>query len=257
MRFTLDLSDTPSCGAIQSTETREFTASITPRIEPAADVSATTWSIRGRVRPVLRLDPRAVRFEAQSELAQPLAEQSVRVTGLTAFETLRVECGPDELFQARVENRDRGRREFVLKVRPRSDFPVGSFAGRITLVPILKDGSTLPGKILPFGGEIVPDIQAIPAAVLLGARPVGATFEENIELYSLTGRPFEVISVSSSTKAAAAEAQSSAAPKYTVRQRIEHLSFREETLRFSVKYGDGSPTTASVPVRYHGVEAFR
>lgn len=257
VRFTLDLSDTPSCGAVETDEVRLFAATVTPNVNGATIDSTPRWSLRGRVRTALRIDPRVVSFQSQSELAQPLAEQSVRVLGLTDLETLRIEPAHDGLFVASLDRANSERKEFIIKVRPRRDLPVGSCAGQFTLVPVLRDGSTLPGKILSVTGEIVSDIQAIPPAVLLGTRPVGEKFEENIELYSLTGRPFEVVSVSQSSNGTSVEAQSSAATKYTIRQEIEHLSFKEETIRFSVKYRDGSVTTASVPVRYHGVEPVR
>jgi hypothetical protein len=115
----------------------------------------------------------------------------------------------------------------------------------------------LPAKELQIVGEIVPDVIGHPRDVHHGRQPRGATVEEAIRLVSLTGRPFRVTNVRSSS----ADLEVTRLPDkdrgwlYSLQLRFAATGEQQVQAIFTIQEDDTPEFEVPIPVRYHGFEA--
>jgi hypothetical protein len=146
------------------------------------------WEITGRVRRVLDCE-RQPYLGSHSELSEKLALKTP-LKSLVPLKSISMECDLPG-WGASFEQGKGG--EWAVRVTPPAPLRVGRFQGIVSVKPVLKGGEQLPPQQIRFFGEIVPDVEAVPAAVRVGGRHLGETFEETVVLRSLTGHAFTTI----------------------------------------------------------------
>lgn len=149
------------------------------------------WEVRGRVKTAIQFEQPVVDFGTHSELAQPLPPRRIAVRCFTRLDSLAV-SGSLHNFPVRVTRRSEGPLEFDLEIVPKAGLPVEEYKFDLSVVPILPGKKRLAAKKLHVVAWVVPDLQASPPEVALGAVPVGESAEATITLSSLTGCVFTV-----------------------------------------------------------------
>lgn len=136
------------------------------------------------------------------------------------------------------------------------DVPLGPFDFTIDLVA--DSGPGEPSLLrLPILGEVVVDAESIPAQIILGAKPVGETFDESFSICSRSGRWIESVEVVSVPEGFAVETippTDLPGPRAYVRVTgpIADAGAQSYGIRLAVANSDGADCTIDVPVQYYG-----
>jgi hypothetical protein len=195
------LSTTPSRLELASGEKRDVRLSIdlASKSGPKGDVSVRLramtvdgrmgplWEVHGRVKQLLSTD-KFLYLGRHSGLAQPLAPRRITIVSSAPLRSLTAETTLESL-EASVEHAAAGKDTYVLTVSTDKKLSVGTVEGAVILKPVLADGQVLPPRRISVRGEIVPDLEAVPAGLQIGRRRLGDLIEESVTLRSLTGRP--------------------------------------------------------------------
>src|SRR5262249_14165244 len=147
--------------------------------------------------------------------------------------------------------------EFEVSVRPRVPLPIGLINSRMTIVGQLEDGSEVAGIAVRILGEVRPDIQVSPeGGVSFGAKNLGSTASESVSVWSITGKPIEVVSVrpeSPSMRVSPTTARSEQrGASYRIEDRLTSEGPQQLSLRIVVRSG-GQLHKLDIPVRYYGI----
>lgn len=188
VRLVLDLRS-QSC-QVTAAPIREFSTSLRATAK-AGDEAAVpmSWLIHGKVKRPLQVS--AVVFGKCSDLARPLPPLTVPIESQMVLENLRVESGTPD-FRAVVRPVFGNSTRYELVVTPLPSLGRGTYSGSLTLTPVAVGGATLPIVRVPVSAEVVPDIEATPERVLVGARDTRTEVTEVVCLRSLSGRSFVV-----------------------------------------------------------------
>lgn len=112
--------------------------------------------------------------------------------------------------------------------------------------PVAEDGTQLSRKGVRFFGWIAADVQAEPAEIVFGPRPVGETCEESVFLSSKTGRPFRVENVTGEGDGVTVEGGADMTT-FRVRRRVARTGESRSIVKFTVRIGE-EVTVLSLPV---------
>lgn len=255
VRLTLDLTHNTSNATPE--ETRDFTVYLAPVLDGEPPRRLDNWTLRGKVRPVLRLERASVDFGHTGEFEQPLTVQRVTTHASLPLERIEASCNSVD-FTARMQRSGDDPARFVLSVQPSKELPVGPFSGRVTLHCFTKAAGPICVKSLPFSGTILSDLQASPPALGFGVRRVGETLEETVTLTSRTRRRFRVQAVEVQGDGFSAERINSAAPtapSFCVKAAILSEGDVEGRFRAVAEYDGLGRRELLIPLRYRGQRA--
>jgi hypothetical protein len=205
------------------------------------------WQIAGQVRRVLKFD-RRIYLGQHSELAQPLPVRSIPIEVLVPLVSLSAKSDLAG-FSAKVERLEGAKTIVHLSSVTKRD--LGAFKGTVTLWPIVKGGERLPAQRLEFEGRIVSDVEAVPPVVQVGGRLLGESFEEIVQLRSLTGRALVGVRAEVEGDGLTVECVE-AGQRYRIRQEVSSLGTCTNRARFSALVS-GHKVDCMVPVSYTGV----
>ncbi len=257
IRLTIDL--TGHAPQYQDNSVHEFEVSLAPRIKTGSPRSSEVWAVRGRVRTVIQVKPSVVDLGRYSELAQPLPAGSVEVMVAEAVRSVATRSSTTQ-FHASLEpvGHTPGRRK--LTVTPVGKLRVGPISSHVTLLSHGKEGRRLPPKEIRITGEVLPDVQASPPAVLFGAKMVGEKVEDTLTLRSLVGQPFRLERLRVDCEGFSAERTGGGAESgiaHTIRMKglIRGTGEVEGRVWVTALRTDGRRQQIAIPLRYHGLEA--
>jgi hypothetical protein len=213
------------------------------------------WVVRGRVRRAVEFDPLVVDFGRHSEREQPLPPKRVRVKDLAGVESLAVNGSPDG-FTVQVNRPAEDPSRFDIEIVPKAALPVGRCTFDLSIAPVQAGGKRLPARKLPVCGWVVPDLEASPSEVLLGAVAVGESAEATIAIRSLTGQAFTVEGwrCSSDRVSVVREGMGAGGPMFRVRWVcVKSAGQQQEEALFRIAAGGKAETVVAVPVKCIGV----
>jgi hypothetical protein len=169
---------------------------------------------------------------------------------LESLESLSAECDAQG-FTTSVEFPP-GLPNATLRVTPSSLLPLGVFEGTVFLQARLRSGELLPKRRMRFSGKIVPDIEAVPPAVQVGGRPLGASFEEVVVLRSLSDQVLRDVRVETQGKGLTIEGAGDDG-RYRVRQVVCCTGSQTTIVRFFATVAERQVSIA-LPVDYTGLQ---
>lgn len=233
----------------------DFSVQVTPRI---ADSPARPliWTIRGRVRKAFSFSEPHLDFGESLVRGHPFLPKTIRVTAHMPLADLRANCNP-AMASVRVKTLADAK-TFEIEVAPRENLPLGSLAFEVMVKPIARGKVHLPDRELPVVGTVVGDVRPAPQSVFLGPIRVGETSGETVTLWSKSGKPFTVESITPSSVTIKVEPYKSSpmgAKAFRVTQTASRLGQQSAQVRFLV-HSDLTPESALalfLPVSYHGI----
>jgi hypothetical protein len=208
------------------------------------------WMLTGRVRRVLKLEPRTIYFETGLVRGQPFTAQSVQVTSFAPLEKLAAQCDP--LHGTVVVERRAGTADaFHVAVTPRANLPAGPFRFEVMLEPKSGGNATLPTVTIPVEGKIVEDIQAVPDFLLFGAQQTGTSGKQTVILRSASQKRFTVEVIKPIPEGVAVEPSEDAGENgkaFYISQRFSKQGKQEDNILFSIRTTDGNSSTVTIKV---------
>lgn len=239
-------------------QARDFSVKLWPTVQGASVglEGLGSWTLRARVKTLLRTEPRSIDFGRNSFLVQPLNPRQVTVEAAIPLRSLSATID-DPRLSTEVRPDPTGPNRYVVMVHPGRQMSVGSIRGSIRLVPRGRGDEALPSQELPVVGQILNDVQASPPQVAFGIRRVGEEVDDTVFLSSLTGSTFTVKSVKTSSPSQKVVPDETAGPMsvaYRVRQRITSAGEQQGRLVFVIAGPGGQESEVVVDVQYRGME---
>ena len=210
--------------------------------------------IRGRVRTAIQFERPFVDLGRHSEREQPLVPQRVAVQCIVPLDGLDAKSDSSDV-SVDVQRPVGDPSCFVLVVTPRARLKRGKIRCNVTATARKSEGQLLPPKVLPVGGEIVSDIQAVPETILFGARSVGEVGVDTVTLSSLTGQRFQVVGTVVEGNGISVEPANAAGAESPVFQVKQVMGPQRNTglVAFKVRTTDGQESEVKVATSGHGV----
>jgi hypothetical protein len=202
--------------------------------------------VRFTVRPTLRFDPPGVKFGVVSH-REPLVVKTT-VTLLPPITEIRVVPHPE--WDVTVTTKGDTQREIVATPKKPGEPRVVNDA--LQLQPIGSDGKARPSRPLLLKGEVRSDIVSSPADIPLGRVKVGVTVDESFRVLSLTGRKFEVVSLSAEPHELIVRRDTADETLFLVRAAVTERGQKQCIVTVIAKQDDGQLHTLRVPVCYSG-----
>ncbi len=217
------------------------------------------WELKTRVRCAISVDSRSLSLGHNLVRSRGFPSLYVDVACWHPVEHLRTQCDPP-IADSTVHHSTPDKKHFVVKITPHHTLKPGPLDFQVTLYPVNRDQSELPGIPLRVLGYVLHEIQAVPAALLAGAREVGEEVEEMITLRSLRDESFEVDHWQTRSPDLSVERVRTGREKHSefrVTQRVSQLGYREATLVFTIRRADGNTDTVPVTASYCGIPSKR
>ncbi|MCI0739271.1 MAG: DUF1573 domain-containing protein [Gemmataceae bacterium] len=257
--LTLDLTELANPS---DTVPRVFKEMIIPRVKAndGRGVFHEGWSLQGRVEPGLLARPRTVDFgreilktnpQRRSEVVSVIAQPGVVELGLE----------PNYLFSAFLRQSTKlpdGSEQYEVRITPSKDLRTGYFKSQILVRASHKDSGSAVDLSVPVQGYVREDVDALPSAVVFGARALGDIGEEALSLSSKSGQSFEVIGIHTEGAGINCAPSETTSPKgriFRVRQRFSQLGPTNNCVRFTIQgHNQIDVMTVEVSVAYHGYD---
>jgi hypothetical protein len=176
------------------TGVRAFSITIRPVLQVATSLFQDAWTIRGRVRRAITVEPEVLDFGEVSEEG-PFVPRTAWVRPRCSVSNLTATANSNQSVIVSCHHEDRG--QFKVQVTPKGPLSPGKFSSHILLCAIHEDGRALPPVRLYFTGVCQEDIQLVPQSLLFGFRNIGKTAEDVVLIQSLTGQRFRVLAAES------------------------------------------------------------
>ena len=236
VRVTIDLREQPK-GKLDLSD-RPFQVDIHPRT--AAGHYVGSWTVRGRVKPLLRFATPVIDLGEWSDRQTP---RPLVVEGVHAPEvrTLRAKCA-DPRISVAVEQSEPGRFQLTATA---PKLPEGAITTQVAFHAEDAEGKRLPEVRLPLRLSVLSDIEISPPQMLLGNRRVGETAEDTFTLRSRTGARFEVEKIEIVGEGLEASRTTSPMPSYLIRQSATRAGEITSNIRWHIRYADGTHTVAT------------
>lgn len=235
-------------------QVRTFTLRIAAKVQTGNGtmLPSAVWTIWGKVRPVLTVDPRAITFGDSLIVGQPRPTRSLKIRTYVALDELRGKCDPD-CATVQVSQFPDDRSNYIVTIRPGGELKAGSWKTSIVLEPRTAKES-LPRVVIPAEARVLEDIQTTPVSISFGAHRLGQMVHETIVLRSWRGAHFEVARVECEGKdlTASPMKMDPALKEYRVMQRITALENQRGGVRFHVRAAGSEVQVLTVPVNYFG-----
>jgi hypothetical protein len=217
------------------------------------------WTIRGQVRRAITFQPQSLEFGETLVRGYDFPSTTVTLAAHTSLTDLAAICDPP-CGAARLSKSSCAAHEAIeLTVHPNKDLPTGRATFQVILRSRAVDARKIPDVFLPVGATVVEDIQAIPARIPLGARPIGAIIEESIVISSRHGEVFTVehIDFPGSTTAIAPQPSRDHGLVFTLTHRVSRPGFNTDIVTFAVKKPASPLLEVPIHLSYFGTNDLR
>lgn len=249
----LDLTQEKWCGQGVEAPVREFTVHLSPLLRDRR-VFQTQWTLRGRVRRVFQLPPRATMIAPEPFVrGEPFASHCIVIPARVPLKSVVAECNPADasVSVARLDSKEEN---WNVVVTPSEQLPVGPFTFEVVLRAMGKAGKQLPASRLRVKGQVEDEVRAIPRELLLGALPVGTSAEAVVSLRSRKGQGFEIEGIET-------VAGTSVRPRsdrlsrntFALVQQIAKQGNQTARVRLTVRTAKGKRIVLALPIVYYGL----
>jgi hypothetical protein len=241
----------------ESAAAKDIEVMIVPHIRDALP-QQSGWIVRGHIRTLLNLEPATIRFDDLIEGQQHRTATAV-VRPAIKLQSLNAVC-PADRATVEVSQEKGGDGIYKVKVTPRQTLSPGTFRFEVTLMPVGSEKTRLPDVRLPVECIILPEVQSLPQAWLVGANPVGEVVTETVVLTSLTGKAFEVSDVDVVSNELSVEPMAKTSPlgkAFRLTLRVSKLGEQKRTVTFSIRMQDGKVAKVPLCVNYVGLSPRR
>lgn len=221
--------------------------------DEGAPEQTAEWELTGTIVPTIQVRPALLHLGSQSERRSSL-EGKVRVTAARGVRG--IECqAPAGWEAAATETRGTTGNAFEVTIRSCGKLSPREIDTVIRVIPISEAGERLPGKEVKLQGVVVRDVAVYPGEVHFGRQARGGEGAEAVQLRSLTGRPFRIVKVASSSQDLAVTRDERVRDGWVYALRLRFAGSGEQVARvvFHVREEDGIEYEVRVPVRYFGV----
>jgi hypothetical protein len=213
------------------------------------------WQLEGVVRQAVQLTPREIDLFGDLVEGGEFPPRSVRVRCFEPATDLELRCdGP--LAIVRVERLDPGGGEFELEVAPAADLPVGPFRGVVLVRPGGKQSEVPPFAELRVSGTVLPDVRAIPEAILLGPIPVGRSVIRQVAIRSRSGTVVSVEKAESANESVNVQvvpASDQTPSEIMVSVSVGQPGAQRASVSVQVRReGDTIPRAVAIPIYWYG-----
>ncbi len=206
------------------------------------------WTIRGKVRPFLVVD-QPLTFGRTSVLSVAHAVDADFSTAEPIPGGFDVRASlPD--FSAVVTTDPHQPTRHHIRVMHTGSRTLSDFSLEVRLTPRDVESGRFPPLAFQLGGQIVPDIEPIPIAVLAGGITVGELSTHSVSLTSLSGSPFEVLGHDVYGEGLSVTAEGG---EYRVTQRAIRTGEQSGHVTFRVRTAAGGESVALLRVSYLGI----
>ncbi|MGH7129632.1 MAG: hypothetical protein ACREIV_13765, partial [Planctomycetaceae bacterium] len=227
-----------------------------------AGKASESWTIHGRVRrnPVA-VSAQVVDFGNDLVVATSFNSRTVIVSVPESGELsdLRAECVPADAGWVHLDRLDGQPGRYRLDITPAETHGRGRFAFLIRLSARHESFSPGPTREIAVIGTVQGAIQAEPATLMFGARPVGESAVDHVLLFSHDGRPFRARAVNSSP-----DVQLKPVPGgrpsvqvFELRQEFAQRGDGRSSVEFEARYVDADdgapPESVVVETSYYGL----
>ncbi len=167
----------------------QFSVTVAPVFVSAEGTTRPVrFQLYGHVRGLYRLEPGSVDFGRISELAEPIAPRSYRLTCLGPVRAVEANAPG---WVVSVLRKNEAGRQYDLVIGPVGVLPKKRINDPLRLTFTLEDGTSVPVTV-QVRGAVVSDIEPSVPAVSFGARVIGESCQDEILLRSMTNTPFSM-----------------------------------------------------------------
>jgi hypothetical protein len=246
VRVSIDLREQPR-GKLDLSD-KSFQVDIHPR--SASGHYVGSWTVRGRVKPLLRLATPVIDLGEWSDRQTP---RPLVLEGIHAPEVriLRATCA-DSRISVAVERSERGRFRLTATA---PKLPEGMVTSHVAFHAEDAEGKLLPEVRVPLRLSMVSDIEVSPPQILLGNRRVGETAEDMFTLRSRTGAGFRVTRAEPQGDALDLQLASKVPTHplaYRVRQPIGRSGEMRSSIRLHIQYDSEESVVREIAVLSFG-----
>lgn len=208
------------------------------------------WVIQGRVRSVFTLSARRIDFGDSFVEGQEFKPATVALQAHIQLAKLSADCKP-ALANVKVAGGDQ---HYLLHIQPEQSLPPGDFRFDVHVAAKTNNGDSVRGRVR-VAGRVLSNTYCLPEAVLFGAREVGETLEETVEIRSYDGHSFEILAVESNHEQLSVRQvyQGKHVRRFRLSQKVSHVGDSIGNVEFVIRTTNGRESKISLPVRYHGM----
>jgi hypothetical protein len=155
------------------------------------------WTLKGQVQLACTVSPTRWHFVGalSARESEPARDGLLVVRPLTHVDTVRAHSDSHIVKAIRVTDPKSDGSEFHVHLTPNERLAAGSYAGRIAIVPILRDQQTLPPTLVDVTLCVIGDICAVPHEVHLLVQRGEPRPSEQVVISSRSGTRFRVQNV--------------------------------------------------------------
>ena len=199
------------------------------------------WVIHGSVRQMVSFKPAQVSFTESLVKGMRYPSAAVKVAVKVPVENVIVDCDP-HMAKFSLERLENSLTEYILRIAPKEELPIGLFAFPIRLRVITGKGETLQSRSLFVRGEVVEDVQAIPSRLYLGSHAIGKAVSETVLLRSNSGSNFEVDGIENENPDVTIKPSGdyrSGGKSFRIVQIITGSGWHQRKVQFIIQHGPG------------------
>jgi hypothetical protein len=216
--------------------------------------SSQGWDVRIGVLSRVNFDTWQIAFGDRATHSGPAVEHLVKAHSLQPLRRLEARVEPD-VATVRVESVRGSETDYVLKVSPHPELPVGPFHGQIITTAVGKDGQVCRCATIPFSGEMQSATRLLPQIILLGERSLGSSAEATVTVLLPRTPGWDVDHIESDdphTDLKRLRESHDGGIRFLVRQQIMAPGDHVTRVRFVLRRPDGVQDSAGLEVRYYG-----
>jgi hypothetical protein len=197
VEVTLDLATRSARNTTTPTNTRDWSLTIQPILEPATSLTAPTWLLKSRVRSAVSCVPPSLVF-AEGSLIDNTSTRSegFRVRRHEYVEAITVLHNSNWIDRVDVKDDSKLAGNFLVVVTPVEHLPLGRHTATLSSVPQLAGGK-LPAVPYSVTAHVVRDVEFIPSELQLGVVDVDSVRDETVRVRAHSERPFSIVSCDS------------------------------------------------------------
>jgi len=189
--LTVQLDLTARTPAEARAETRPFSVALTPVLDADAGAADKGWTLQGRVRTPLAVEPHTLRFTGSNSIIRGTQgrTQVVEIRPLVPVLSLTARCD-ESLARVSVE-RDESRGLYLASITPSPALAPSFYQFRVMIVPHTRANDLRPVPIA-VSAAVVHDVEVIPPEIMFGPGPLGTHLHQTVALASRTGSGFTI-----------------------------------------------------------------
>jgi hypothetical protein len=239
---------------------RPFQVAVRP-LGPSLPIRGPSWQLNGVVNSRVTLDALALHFGETVVEEQPLPTRNVNATLHVPSGKITATVDPPQTASVRVVPDSAEPARFALNVTPGENLPSGPFHAVVSVTVRDSEGREWLGATLPVAGAVQPAVRPLPARLLLGAHPLGATAEATVVLQVPAGVEWTVDHIETDEAAMQVDPVAvEGVPRgraYRLRLTVAKAGDQRTAVRFVVRKPGRAVTPVTTEVVYLGEPAVR